>query len=516
MGTRLRSDRALTQEPVTAGGPPRIRWLSAALVLVSTGVLGACALLGAAHVHDRYKLDHVSGARIALAQYVNDGTLYPELDDGRFYGGTRFMPLPILLHAAAAKLTGEYLGSGKLLGYAAMAALLGLIFVLLRGLRCPLPIAVALVATIVATRTGLAAAMDLRADILPLLLQVLAVAVVARTRGPTATIAAAALAATALFCKLSAVWAPLAIALWLLATDRRRLGWFAAAYGALAMAFLVLFIAASDGRILENVFGLSTAGIQGIGSVLRAPYVLVRLLVEQATGAWVLLPAVAVAGWLAFRERRPTIWLVSLLCCVGVLLVVLTDAGTGWNQLIDPVVLTVLVVGELAGRRWPDPAAAAVPAIIAIVLLWVNLGGLAVTIVPDLQPALADLRGARHYSPEPLAGRATAATPLLSEDPYVPVSLGQRPVVLDPFMLLRIGRRDPAATQRLVDRIRAQEFELVVLVVPLQPVDQQWWSEVHFGSDVAQALADSYEPDGTVEGYLLYRPAPMPRSGDDR
>jgi hypothetical protein len=516
MGTRLRMDRASAQESVAAGGPPRIGWLSAALVLVSTSVLGACVLLAAAHVDDRYKLDHVSGARIALAQYVNEGTLYPELDDRRFYGGTRFMPLPVLLHAAAAKLTGEYLVSGKLLGYGAMVGLLALTYALLRRLRCPLPIAVALVATILATRTGLAAAMDLRADVLPLLLQVVAVAVVARTRGLIATVGAAALAVLALFCKLNAVWALLAIGVWLLATDRRRLAWFAAAYGAFATVLLLLFIAASDGRILENVFGLSTAGVQGVGSVVRAPYFLVQLLVEQATGAWALLPAVAVALWLAVRERRPTIWLVSLLCCAGVLLVVLTDVGTGWNQLIDLVVLTVLVVGQLAGRSWPSPVATAVPGILAILLLWVNLGGLAVTIAPDLQPALAELRGAQHYSPEPLAGRATATTPLLSEDPYVPVSLGQRPVVLDPFMLLRIGRRDPAATQRLVDRIRAQEFELVVLVVPLQPVDQQWWSEVHFGSDVAQALADSYEPDGTVEGYLLYRPAPMPRSGDAR
>jgi hypothetical protein len=307
------------------------------------------------------------------------------------------------------------------------------------------------------------------------------------------------------------VWAPLAIAVWLLATDRRRLGWFAGAYGGFATALLLLFMAASDGRIIENVFGLSTAGVQGIGSVVRAPYVLVQLLVEQATGAWVLLPAVAVAGWVAVRERRPTIWLVSLLCCLGVLLVVLTDVGTGWNQLIDPVVLTVLAVGELAGGSRPGPAAAAVPVLLAVVLLWVNLGGLAVTIAPDLRPALAELRGARQYSPEPLAGRATATTPILSEDPYVPVSLGQRPVVLDPFMLLRVGRRDPAAVQRLIDRIRAQEFELVVLVNPLQPVDQQWWSEVHFGTNVAQALADFYEPSGTVDGYLLYRPAPMAR-----
>jgi hypothetical protein len=493
------------------GGSPRIRWLSAALVLVSVGVLGGCALLAAAHVDDRYRLDHVSGARIALAQYVNEGTLYPELDDGRFYGGTRFMPLPILLHAAAAKLTGEYLVSGKLLGYGTMVGLLGLTLALLRALRCPLPIAVALVATIVATRTGLAAAMDLRADILPLLLQVAAVAVVARRQGPVATVGAAALAALALFCKLNAVWALLAIGVWLLATDRRRLAWFVAAYGAFATVLLLLFIAASDGRILENVFGLSTAGVQGVGSILRAPYFLVQLLVEQATGAWALLPAVAVAAWLAVRERRPTIWLVSLACCVGVLLVVLTDVGTGWNQLIDLVVLTVLVVGQLAGRSWPSLVAAAVPGVIAIVLLWVNLAGLAVTVAPDLQAALAALRGAPQYSPQPLAGRATATTPVLSEDPYVPVSLGQRPVVLDPFMLLRIGRRDPEAVQRLVDRIRAQEFALVVLVVPLQPVDQQWWNEVHFGSGIAQALAGSYEPSGTVEGYYLYRPAPMPR-----
>jgi hypothetical protein len=477
-------------------------------VFVSAGVLGACLLLAAVHVDDRYKLDHVSGARVALARYVNEGTLYPELDDGRFYGGTRFMPVPVLLHAAAAKLTGEYLISGKLLGYGAMAGLLALIYALLREQHCPPSVAVALVATIVATRTGLAAAMDLRADILPLLLQVLAVAVVARPRRPIATVGAAALAVLALFCKLNAVWGLLAIGVWLAMTDRRRLAIFAAAYGSFAASLLLLFVAASDGRILENVFGLSTAGVQGVGSVVRAPYFLVQLLVEQATAAWVLLPAVAVAGWLAVRERRPSIWLVSLLCCLGVLLVVLTDVGTGWNQLIDLVVLTVLVVGQLAGRSWPSPVAAAVPSILAVVLLWVNLGGLAVTIAPDLQTALAELRGARPYSPEPLASRATATTPLLSEDPYVPVSLGQRPVVLDPFMLLRIGRRDPEAVQRLVDRIRAQEFALVVLVVPLQPVDQHWWKEVHLGTEVAQALADFYQPDGTVEGYSLYRPAP--------
>jgi hypothetical protein len=80
-------------------------------------------------------------------------------------------------------------------------------------------------------------------------------------------------------------------------------------------------------------------------------------------------------------------------------------------------------------------------------------------------------------------------------------------------MLLRIGRRDPAATRRLADRIRAQEFELIVLVVPLQPVDQPWWKDVHLGADIAEAVADAYVPDGTVQGYYLYRPAPPSGAG---
>jgi hypothetical protein len=510
MDTRLGSERRAAPGPITARWPTVTRGLSAALVVSSLAILGGWLLLAAVHVDDRYRLDHVSGARMALAQYYNHGTLYPELYDGGFYGGTRFMPLPVVLHGALARVTGEYLVSGKLLSYAVMVALLGVTFALLRGMRCPLPIALALIATIVGTRTGLAAGMDLRADTLPLLLQLLAVAAVDRSTRTAPTVVAAALAALALFCKLHAVWAPMAICLWLLVADRRRLAWFVGAYGLLVGALAALFAAASDGRIFENVVGLSTAGVQGVSSVLRAPYFLLQLLVEQATGAWVLLPAAAVAGWLAVRDRRATIWLLGLVCALGVLLVVLIDVGTGWNQLIDLVVLAVLVVGQLVGRSWPGLAAGAVPAVAAVMLLWVNLGALAVTIVPDLQPALAALRGTAGdgYSRRPLAGRVTPATRLLSEDPYVPVSLGQRPVVLDPFMLLRIGRRDPAAARRLVDRIHAREFELIVLVEPLQPVDRPWWREVHFGTDVAGAIADAYVPDGTVQGYHLYRPGP--------
>jgi hypothetical protein len=148
-----------------------------------------------------------------------------------------------------------------------------------------------------------------------------------------------------------------------------------------------------------------------------------------------------------------------------------------------------------------------------VVLIWVTVTGLVVTVGPDAREAVGMLRGTELYSRWPLSGQATSRTRLLSEDPYVPVSLHQDPVVLDPFMLRRLEDRNPAAVQRLVERIRAREFELVVLVVPLEPPDQEWWRDMHFGTRVTQALADAYTYSGRAQGYYLYRPDPDGASG---
>jgi hypothetical protein len=509
MDTELRSQHRHGSWGLLGWGRPATGPLELGLVLVSGAIFLAWALLSVVHVDDRYQVDHVGGVRMALARYFNSGVLYPPLFDDGNYGGTRFMPVPIILHGALAKLTGEYLVSGKVLSYAVMIVLLAVMVVLIVRMRCRLPIAVALAALVLTTHTGLAAGMDLRADALPLLLQVLAVALVAGTGGPASTVGAAALSALAVLSKSSAVWAPLAIAVWLLAVDRRRLLWFLAAYGVLVGVLLAFFGAVTDGRFFVNVFGLSTAGVQGSRSLLRGPYFLVHLLVQQALAAWALLPIAVVGFWLARAERRVSLYQLSLVCCLGVLVVVLGDIGTGWNQLVDLVVLTALVVGEFAGRSWPESSLrGAITVALVLFLLWVNLTGLLVALVPDARQALGQLRSGHPAAGTPLAGRATSSTAVLSEDPYVPVALGQTPTVLDPFMLLRIGRRDPAAVQQLVRRINDRDFRFVVLVEPLEPIDREWWRQLHFGPAVVQALADSYTYTGRDQGYYVYEPAP--------
>src|SRR5512132_3924697 len=84
----------------------------------AAGILGVASLVSwllvaAAHVDDAYEVDHVAGGWMALAEYLTHGTLYPSFFDGVHYGGTRYMPLQIALHGGLARITGEYLVSGK-------------------------------------------------------------------------------------------------------------------------------------------------------------------------------------------------------------------------------------------------------------------------------------------------------------------------------------------------------------------------------------------------------------------
>ncbi|MDP9022192.1 MAG: hypothetical protein M3N57_05710 [Actinomycetota bacterium] len=471
--------------------------VSGSLVVASTG------LLGAAHLDDRFRVDHVGGARLALAWYLNHGVLYPPLVDGQFYGGTRFMPLPIVLGAGVARLTGEYLVSGKVVAYVVGLALLAVLFSNVRRRSGSVPVALLLVAMVPATATGLSALLGLRADALPLLLQLVALETAVRWRRPARDVAAAVLGVLAVAAKLSAVWAPLALIAWfLLRREIRRLIVFLTVSVALIAALVGVLVVVTDGRFSDNVFGLATAGITGPADVLRAPYILVRLLTEHATALWALFPAVLVAGWLALRERDPDPYLLAFGSALVVVIVVLTDRGTGPNQLVDLVTLGAVVLGGLVGRRWrPRQLNEPVKAVLGVALTWVVLSGFAVAHVPELQ------RLGGWATTRPLDGLPAVSGPILSEDPYVPVAHGQRPIVLDPFMLRRIYQRDPALVRPLVQRIERGDFQYVVLVEPLEPLDREWWNDMHLGPELVRAIASAYQPLGRHQGYHVYVPS---------
>jgi hypothetical protein len=301
----------------------------------------------------------------------------------------------------------------------------------------------------------------------------------------------------------------LAIVIWLVNRDRRRLAAFTAAHVVFVGTLFLLFMAITDGRVVENVFGLSTSGVTGLRSVLVAPYRFFHLMVDVAITGWAVVPLVALAGGVALKHRAGSIFIMSLVCALAVVLVVLTDVGTGWNQLVDLVVLSAVVIGELAARvgsgtmALEGPAGRTVMIATRLTLVWVILSGFVVTLAP---PILETVRGEVSYTTDPLSGLDTSGISVLSEDPYVPLSLDQVPVVLDPFMLPRLASKHPDAIPDLVRRIEAHEFDLVVLVEPLEPIDRPWWVELDLGIEVARAISGAYTYAGRAHGYYLYEP----------
>jgi hypothetical protein len=166
---------------------------------------------------------------------------------------------------------------------------------------------------------------------------------------------------------------------------------------------------------------------------------------------------------------------------------------------------TVRLVGwvQLGSIRLEEQAARIVGTAVGLALLWVTLSGFVVVLFPSVKEAVG---GGPSYDKYPLSGLATSHISVLSEDPYVPLSLGQVPVVLDPFMLPRLADKRPDAIPDLIRRMEIQEFNVVVLVEPLEPIDRSWWTEEDLGIDVVRATSRAYTYAGRMQGYYLYEP----------
>ena len=98
---------------------------------------------------------------------------------------------------------------------------------------------------------------------------------------------------------------------------------------------------------------------------------------------------------------------------------------------------------------------------------------------------------------------------VLAEDPSVYVAMGRRPVVMDPFMVMRLEYSDPHRVDPLISWIAERRFGLVVLVVSLDDKSvEYWWNDFHYGPRVVAALRKAYRADGLVGRYYIYRPRP--------
>jgi hypothetical protein len=474
-------------------------WLGGAILL-------GTAVLALAHVHDRNFVEGAAGSHMALARYAREGILFPPfLQDGR-YGGTRLMPIPILVHAGLSFLTGELLASGKIAGYLFYACALIAGFLALRRVGVGRGLALALMGAVTAGWVALLASLTVAYDGLSAALQLAAVGLVARRDDRRAAVGAGVLCGLAWFSKISALWALVAIALWLgarrPAATRSFLGAWVVVVAVGAGSLQVL----TDGWFARSIIELSSSGVGGDSVVRIVPQMAYALGLSPALD--VLLVAAVLETVLAWRERRLHLDHVAFLAAAVLLLVVLTRAGAIANHFLDLAILSAILTGRLSLRiaQRPKVRSALALGLGFTMLLWIVVLGGSIAAIPTARARLAsDERFLREYAGPGLR--------VLAENPAIPVMDGQVPVIVDPFTLALIGARHPELIRPLVARLEAQEFDRVVLKYRPDRAPSGWfadaprgWYASNLGTDVIRAIQRSYVLIAARDRYYVYAP----------
>ncbi len=467
-----------------------------ALVALALVVGAAVLVLAVAHVDDRFGVDHVSGTWLSLAAAAREGTLYPPLAADGFFAGTRYVPLPFLLQAVGDVVTGDPLRGGKLVSYAAGAVILALVLLAARRRRAPWPVALVLTAAVPVSVAGVTTMLWIRGDAVAVALGLGSLAVVAERPTVRRAVIGGLLAALAWLSMLTALWAVAGLVGWLALRHRRAA---LAAAGAFLGASALLFAAGellSRGRMSDNV-DLLFAGAGTDRNVFAGVRSLWDVAVRDQRSVWALLVVAAATVVVAVVRRRPGVYELALVAAGAMLLVVMRDVGAAANHLLPATALAAIVVAglwspELSLGRWATAArAVAVVAAVAAILVASRH-----TLAPDVRDVLQG--DDAQYDRRPLAGLVSSDDCLLAQDPTLPLLLGRRPVVLDPFMLLRLGERRPEDVAQLVQRIDRGAFDRIVLFVRPER-DPFHFRLINFGGDVADAIERSYRFDAEVE-----------------
>lgn len=488
------------------------RWLdrisTAGLLLFAGATFLVVATLAAVHVDDRYAVGAASGVWMGLTAAAHAGVWYPTTYSHGFYGGTRYMPLPILLELVGRIVGGEYLVSAKVLVYTVNVALYVLVYIAARRRGAPANVALVIVATVLASSAASTTFLGIRWDSLATLLQLLAVVVVAERSTPRRAVFAGILCALAVATKVSALWAPAAIAVWLVRRSTRRFVEFASALVVTTGLLFALFEALTDGRLLRQAREFTFAG-SGHSSLAEGIHRFYQLALRNERSLPLLLAIAGVVLVVSLASRQVGPYELGLLFEIPIVIVVMRDFGTYENHLIDLEVLSGLVVAGL----WSKPAKAEWTRVgrvaVVVCLVAAALAADRYTLIPDARAAIAhELRGrpdpryTTHPAPQ-LIGMGTCA---LFEDASIPILAGQRPVVLDAFITHRLQTEDPRALGLLEHRIDTGAFKAIALNFPLTNVG--WFATLDFGTALANAMRAHYRLSETLgdAGLYVYTP----------
>jgi hypothetical protein len=465
---------------------------TALLSVAALLVLGAHAF-GAFLAHTQPVYDHATGSWFVIAHDVLNGTLYRPFESDLGLGGTRYFPLYPLLIALFVKFGLGYEQAGLLINLVSWALALGGAFTILRQLDVPRVLAGTFAVFSVGSFGTLMTMTSLRGDLLPvsLVLWGVVASLKARSGGFTFLIAAAMLFTLALAAKVTSLFWPAAVVVYLAVTGRTRQ---AAILSSLLLVGAAIFLLAinhlSEGRFLEMMAVTSSGG----GSLFRfllGPVTFEGML-RGADPLAYLATVVSVFLLVArFRQLGSSLTGLMFISVMVMTMAIFGSSGTIHNHLIDINFAAMLLLATRFGDFRIKP----------------NLAPLVIVFYALLIPWRYDYQYLRDWEHE---ARIEAQNylksfddPVLSEHPGIPLAIGRTPFLADAFMVNSLRQARPGVHARLQAELEAKSFNTIILshVGEMNPYENG-----HFGGRFMEWVEENYERDRQFGPYVFFRP----------
>ncbi|HEX8108733.1 MAG TPA: hypothetical protein VF516_13455, partial [Kofleriaceae bacterium] len=288
-----------------------------------------------------------SGTWTGLAVDLAHGEFYRPVVSDEGFGGTRYFPLHVVLHASAIKLGLGPVVAGHLISLGSLIAILVAAYLLLRRMGVQRSLSVCACTLTLGLYSQQLALIEVRGDLLPAALNLwgLVVFVSNRVSNRPRLGLTAALFTLAFLAKMTTVFGAVAVALSLLFAGQRKAALRFIGSMALGCAAGLLAVhVASGGRALQAITAVASGGASWVQILLRAPLLMLKIVLPSDLILAVL--ALGTAAGLPGQERRDVLPL-AVLTTGFITLVMYGSPGVDRNHLIDfDFIAVVLLVAS--------------------------------------------------------------------------------------------------------------------------------------------------------------------------
>lgn len=430
------------------------------LLYVAAGLL---VVLTLARIYTGWRagvaLTPTSGVWTALAVDLKNGVFYRPLYGDLGYGGTRYFPLHFVLHAVLMEIGLGPVAAGHALEALACLALLFGVYRILRQLGADRPMAACVCLLVLAPKSTQIAYLSIRGDLLPAAFNVLGLAICMAPRVDRRHVLGASLLFTLAFsAKPTSLFGAAAVFLSFVLSGRvRKAMELLLATSLVCAGVFSTMLLATGGRVLTIMRTCATTA----GFSLLAGWAHLVTWPAQELPIDLAFIVLGFAGLFALPRNKlssiPALFFVTT--AVGTA-IVLGAAGANINHFLDLQVAALIVFAAwLFGDATREGTLGL--ALVAFVTLFA-LSPLFWTLRHEGSFGYFDIGHSRGFH-DALQFLGKQDKPILADNPLLPILAGQRPYVLDPWMLTTISEKNPSFAKPMSDAIRHRQFAAIVV-----------------------------------------------------